>query len=53
MYITFPLSLLHVALSCVLTRYGVIYTAYILVVVNMLIAGCVYRYSQYILQKVL
>lgn len=53
MYITFPLSLLHVALSCVLTRYGVIYTAYILVVANMLIAGCVYRYSQYILQKVL
>lgn len=51
MYITFSLSLLHAVLSFILTKYGVIYTAYISVLVNVMIAVCVYRYSQYILKK--
>lgn len=51
MYITFSLSLLHAALSFVFTRHGAIYTAYISVLVNILIAVCVYKYSQHILEK--
>lgn len=52
MYITFFLSLLHSILSFALTRYGVIYTAYISAVINMLIAACIYLYSQKLLKCV-
>lgn len=51
MYITFSMSLLHAALSVILTRYGVIYTAYVSVLISMLVAGGVYGYSQKIMRK--
>lgn len=51
MYITFSMSLLHAGLSFGLTRYGVICTAYVSVVVSILVAGGVYRYSQSLLRR--
>lgn len=51
MYITFSFSILHALLSFIFTRYGVIYTAYISVVINFFIAVFVYVYSQKILKK--
>ncbi len=50
MYITFTCSLLHSLLSFLLTKYGVIYTAYISLFSNMLIFIGVYGYSRRILQ---
>lgn len=49
MYITFTCSLLHCFLSFLLTRYGVVYTAYISLFSNMLIFMGVYWYSQKVL----
>lgn len=46
MYITFTCSLLHCLLSFLLTKYGVIYTAYISLFSNMLIFMGVYGYSR-------
>lgn len=46
MYITFTCSLLHCFLSFLLTKYGVIYTAYISLFSNMLIFMGVYGYSR-------
>lgn len=51
MYITLSFSLLHTILSVLLTRYGVIYTAYISVLSNMLIFVGVYRYSKRIINE--
>lgn len=49
MYITFTCSLLHCIMSLLLTKYGVIYTAYISLFSNMLIFMGVYGYSKRIL----
>lgn len=49
--ITFTFSLLHAALSLMLTKYGVIYTVCIPILVNSLIAGTVYVYSQRLLRE--
>lgn len=49
MYITFTCSLLHCFMSLLLTKYGVVYTAYISLFSNMLIFVGVYWYSQKIL----
>lgn len=49
MYITFTCSLLHCLLSFLLTKYGVIYTAYISLFSNMLIFMGVYGYSRKVL----
>lgn len=49
MYITFTCSLFHCIMSFLLTRYGVIYTAYISLFSNMLIFMGVYGYSKRIL----
>lgn len=51
MYITFTCSLLHCILSFVLTKYGVIYTAYISLFSNILIFIGVYWYSKRLLQE--
>ena len=50
MYITFTCSLLHCIMSLLLTKYGVIYTAYISLFSNMLIFMGVYGYSKRILR---
>ena len=50
MYITFTCSLLHCIMSLLLTKYGVIYTAYISLFSNMLICMGVYGYSKRILR---
>ena len=50
MYITFSCSLLHCVMSLLLTKYGVIYTAYISLFSNMLIFMGVYWYSQKVLR---
>lgn len=50
MYITFTCSLLHCTMSLLLTKYGVIYTAYISLFSNMLIFMGVYGYSKRILR---
>lgn len=49
MYITFICSLLHCIMSFLLTKYGVVYTAYISFFSNMLIFVGVYWYSQKLL----
>lgn len=49
MYITFICSLLHCIMSFLLTKYGVVYTAYISFFSNMLIFIGVYWYSQKLL----
>lgn len=49
MYITFICSLLHCIMSLLLTKYGVVYTAYISFFSNMLIFVGVYWYSQKLL----
>lgn len=46
MYITFSLSLLHLVLSVVLTRYSVMYTAYVTMFVNFFILLSVFLYSR-------
>lgn len=46
MYITFTCSLLHCIMSLLLTKYGVIYTAYISLFSNMLIFFGVYVYAK-------
>ena len=46
MYITFSMSLFHVLLSVLLTRYSVMYTAYVTMIVNMMIALGVFLYSR-------
>ena len=51
MYITFTCSLLHCIMSFLLTKYGVIYTAYISLFSNMLIFIGVYWYSKRVLWK--
>lgn len=51
MFLTVLVSLLHVSFSFVFTRYGVIYTAYISLVSNMLICIGVYWYSQKLLDQ--
>lgn len=51
MYITFTFSVLHCLFSFVLTRYGVIYTAYVSLFSNMLIFVWVYGYSERVLKK--
>lgn len=51
MYITFSLSLIHAILSFLFTRYGVVYTAYISMITNAVIACSVYYYSKKILEK--
>lgn len=50
MYITFTCSLLHCIMSLLLTKYVVIYTAYISLFSNMLIFMGVYGYSKRILR---
>lgn len=50
MCITFTFSLLHCLLSFVLTKYGVIYTAYVSLFSNMLIFIGVYGYSKKVLR---
>lgn len=50
MYITFTCSLLHCIMSLLLTKYGVVYTAYISLFSNMLIFMGVYGYSKRILR---
>lgn len=50
MYITFICSLLHCIMSFLLTKYGVVYTAYISLFSNMLIYIGVYRCSQKVLR---
>lgn len=50
MYITFTCSLLHCIMSLLLTKYGVIYTAYISLFSNILIFMGVYGYSKRILR---
>ena len=50
MYITFTCSLLHCIMSLLLSKYGVIYTAYISLFSNMLIFMGVYGYSKRILR---
>lgn len=50
MYITFTCSLLHCIMSLLLTKYGVIYTAYISLFSNMLIFMGVFGYSKRILR---
>lgn len=50
MYITFTCSLLHCIMSLLLTKYGVIYTAYISLFSNMLIFMGVYGYSKRMLR---
>lgn len=52
MYITFTLSFFHVVLSFFLTRYGIIYTVCIAMVINFFIAILVYKYSRYILKNI-
>ena len=51
MYITFSLSLLHVILSFLLTRYGVMYTACVSILSSVLISFFVYKYSLLVLKK--
>lgn len=46
MYITFSLSLLHLILSVTLTRYSVMYTAYVTMFVNFAVLLSVYLYSR-------
>lgn len=46
MYITFSMSLFHVFLSILLTRYSMMYTAYVTMVVNMMITLGVFLYSR-------
>lgn len=46
MYITFGISLFHLALSFILTRYSVLCTAYISLISNALITFLVFLYSQ-------
>lgn len=53
MYITFTCSLLHCFLSFLLTRHGVVYTAYISFFSNMLIFIGVYGYSKNVLKRYL
>ena len=51
MYITFTCSLLHCIASFLLTKYGVIYTAYVSLFSNMMIFIGVYWYSKNILRN--
>lgn len=51
MCITFTFSLLHCIASFVLTKYGVIYTAYVSLFSNMLIFVGVYGYSKKVLKE--
>ena len=46
MYITFSMSLFHVLLSVLLTRYSMMYTAYVTMIVNMMIVLGVFLYSR-------
>lgn len=46
MYITFSMSLFHVLLSVLLTRYSMMYTAYVTMIVNMMITLGVFLYSR-------
>lgn len=46
MYITFSLSLLHLILSVTLTRYSVMYTAYVTMFVNFAVLLSVFLYSR-------
>lgn len=46
MYITFSMSIVHLLLSLLLTRYSIMYTAYITMMVNFLIALFVFLYSR-------
>lgn len=46
MYITFSLSLLHLILSVVLTRYSVMYTAYVTMFINLGVLLSVFLYSR-------
>ena len=49
MYITFCVSLFHLFLSFWVTRYGVVYTSYVIVISNGIIAALVYFYSKRLL----
>lgn len=46
MYITFSLSLLHLILSIILTKYSVMYTAYVTMFVNFAVLLSVFFYSR-------
>lgn len=46
MYITFSMSVVHLLLSLLLTRYAIMYTAYITMFVNFAIAMLVFLYSR-------
>ena len=46
MYITFSISILHAILSIWLTRYSIMYTAYLTMAINFLITICVFLYSR-------
>lgn len=51
MYITFLTSLLQVLLSIILTKYSVMWTAYISMFITIITATLVYLYSYYILKN--
>lgn len=52
MYITFSMSILHFLLSLLLTRYSIMYTAYITMTVNFFITILVFLYSRKIYKLV-